>query len=90
MAVRAQKSQIGQLVVQVIAIDVIQLEWYGLGSPSLAPTPRASALQDALADEAELQFSGLHELVECENLLEGPCRPRWIHLAQHVSLPGPV
>jgi hypothetical protein len=90
MTVGAQQAQVPQLVIQVITINVIQLEGNRFRSPRLAPTPSASAFEDAFADKSVLQLSGLDELIKHKDLLQGRRRSRGVRCPKPMSLPSPV
>lgn len=90
VAIRAEQTQVQQLIVEVVAIDVIELERNGLRPPFPAPAPRALSLHQAFADQPVLELSGLNELIEDENLFDGGCWTPRVHGAKPVPLLGPV
>jgi len=43
VAIRADKSQVAQFIVLAIAVNVIELQWYGLSKPKLEPAAGATS-----------------------------------------------
>jgi len=90
MAIRANHAQVVELVVRLVAVNVVQFQRHWAAQPFSAATTRANRLKYALAKQPFPQLVALVEGTTAQNAFQGSARRVRVGFAAQVCLPGPV
>ncbi len=90
MAIRANQAQVVELIIRLVAVNVIQFQWHWAAQPLIAATTRADRLKYPIAKQPFPQLVALVEGAAAQNAFQGSARRVRVGFAAQVCLSGPV
>ena len=90
VAIWANQAQVVELIVRLVAVNVIKFQWHRAAQPFTTATTRADRLEDSLAKQSFPQLVALVERATAQNAFQGSARRVRVGFAAQVRLPGPV